>query len=277
MLTKVQAIFDLPRSERNAKIKVAARRYLAHFRQRIFKILGGWLNPSESRFILEFRPDSYFDYDRFSADKALLKGWLAGNRDNNCYDLGRFYAICMNTRQILDEGVPGDFVELGVYKGNSAATLAAFARRDQRHVFLFDTFEGFDKRDLHGVDSKHPVQFTNTSLSAVQKLVGTDGVTYVQGFFPESASNITMPERIAIAHIDCDLYQPMKAGLECFYPRLSPGGIMLLHDYSSGHWPGATQAIDEFFKNLPEKPILLPDKSGTAVIRKAIWPQSTSS
>jgi hypothetical protein len=169
--------------------------------------------------------------------------------------------------------VPGDFVELGVYKGNSASILAAFARRNRRRLFLFDTFEGFDQRDLHGLDSKRRADFTDTSLADVERLVGTDGVVYVQGFFPESASKITLPERIAIAHIDCDLYAPMRAGLECFYPRLSPGGIMLLHDYSSGHWPGVTEAVDEFFKNLPDKPILVADKSGTAIVRKSVWPQ----
>jgi hypothetical protein len=62
----------------------------------------------------------------------------------------------------------------------------------------------------------------------------------------------------------------MKAGLECFYPRLSPGGILLLHDYCSGYWPGATQAIDEFFQHRPENPTLVADKSGSAIIRKVL-------
>jgi hypothetical protein len=93
---------------------------------------------------------------------------------------------------------------------------------------------------------------------------------YVQGFFPESMTKIRMPDRISVVHIDCDLYQPMKAGLELFYPRLSPGGLMLLHDYTSGHWPGIHQAIDEFFAKTVEKPVLAPDKSGTAIVRKAL-------
>ena len=218
--------------------------------------------------MLEFRPDSHCDFHGFGDYAPLLKVWLAGNRHQNCGDLSRFYALCLNLNQVFKDGIPGDLVELGVYKGNSAGILADFARRHGRHVFLFDTFAGFDERDLQGIDSEHPVQFGDTSLAGVQSLVGTDGVTYAQGFFPESTSKIAMPEQIAVAHIDCDLYGPMKAGLEGFYPRLAPGGLMLLHDYSSGHWPGATRAIDEFFRDLPEKPILLPDKSGTAVVRK---------
>ncbi len=112
-------------------------------------------------------------------------------------------------------------------------------------------------------------QFSDTSLEGVRSLVGAENVTYVEGFFPESADRITLPAQIAVAHVDCDLHDPMAAALERFYPRMAPGGIMLLHDYGSGHWPGATQAIDGFFADKLEKPIVMPDKSGTAVIRIA--------
>jgi Macrocin-O-methyltransferase (TylF) len=69
-------------------------------------------------------------------------------------------------------------------------------------------------------------------------------------------------------HLDCDLYAPFAAGLRYFNPRLVEGGFLIMHDYSSLYWAGAEQAIDEFFADLPEKPIPIPDKSGTAVIRK---------
>jgi hypothetical protein len=265
MLRRIRAILDLPAAERRAKIQRALRDRTS---SQLYKYIGNWMNRSKSRFLLDFRPDSHYNFDRFVDFEPLMKQWLAGNQFNNCGDFSRFYTICLNVMQVLCDGVPGDFVELGVYKGNSASILAAYARRQSRRVFLFDTFEGFDQRDLKGVDRERTSLFADTSLAAVQNLVGTEGTTYVKGFFPESISTVTMPETIAVAHIDCDLYQPMKAGLQEFYPRLSPGGIMLLHDYSSGYWPGVKQAIDEFFKDLPEKPILAPDKSGTAIIRK---------
>lgn len=271
MLHKLKTVLAMPAPDRKTQIRRAIKnRSQLYSSKIIYSSLGYWLNRRHSRYILEFRPDSQCEFRGLEDYDSLLKTWLAGNRHRNCGDLARFYTLCFNLNQVLKDSIPGDIVELGVYKGNSAGILAAFARRHGRHVFLFDTFDGFDQRDLHGVDSQHFVQFRDTSLAGVQALVGTESVTYAQGFFPESASKITMPERIAIAHIDCDLYEPMKAGLEWFYPRLSPGGMMLLHDYSSGHWPGATRAIDEFFLDLPEKPVLMPDKSGTAIIRKAM-------
>jgi Macrocin-O-methyltransferase (TylF) len=267
MLTKIMALVRLPAPERKAKLQNALRDRTSLY---IYKFLGEWLNGGKTRFVVDFRPDSHYNFNRFGDYELLLRGWLAGNQYNNCGDLSRFYTICLNVAQVLSEGVQGDFVELGVYKGNSASLLAAFARRENRQVFLFDTFGGFDQRDFQGVDSDRSVLFADTSVAGVQKLVGTDNVTYVQGFFPESTIKIRMPERVSVAHIDCDLYQPMKAGLELFYPRLSPGGLMLLHDYTSGHWPGVQQAIDEFFDKTVEKPVLVPDKSGTAIVRKAL-------
>jgi O-methyltransferase len=270
MLTKLKALLELPQAERNAKVRRGLRnRYEDYLSEIIYSTVGYWLNRTRSRYMLDYRPDSHYNLNRFGDYERLLNGWLAGNR-TNCGDLSRFYAIYLNVNQVLTDDIPGEFVELGVYKGNSAILLATLARPAGRHVYLFDTFEGFDKRDFQGIDSKSHVGFADTSLAAVQEVVGIEGVTYVQGFFPESMSKVTMPDEIAVAHIDCDLYAPMKAGLEELYPRLSRGGIMLLHDHSSGRWPGATQAINEFFEHLPDKPILLPDKSGTAIVRKAM-------
>lgn len=220
--------------------------------------------------MLEYRPD----FDRFHSGvdeySALVERWVRGHTCNNAGDLARFYTLYLNMQQLLSDGVPGDFAELGVYKGNSAFLFAHFARRTGRHLYLFDTFGGFDPRDFVAEDRNQlHGHFSDTSLPRVRALVGESSVNYVQGFFPESLATVQFPDRLAAAHIDCDLHDPMRAGLETFYPRLSPGGILFLHDYSSGEWPGAKRAVDEFLRDKPEKVVLIPDKSGTAIVRKA--------
>jgi O-methyltransferase len=60
----------------------------------------------------------------------------------------------------------------------------------------------------------------------------------------------------------------MFAGLTFFYPRLPPGGLLILHDYSSGHRICACQAIDAFMAHKPERLVLMPDKSGSAILIK---------
>jgi len=270
MFVKLRQLTMLPQAERNAKLRLAFRRRADRFwKAAVFATIGYWLNRRNRLFMIEHRPDFHAIFDGIPDYAQLVEDWTRNNRTNNWGDLVRFYTIYLNVNQILKDRVPGDFIELGVYKGNSAKLLATLGRRHKRHIYLFDTFAGFDPRDLRGVDRGQSALFADTSLSAVREFVGTDGVTYIPGFFPESISKIALPETIAIAHIDCDLYEPMKAGLEWFYPRLSPGGILLLHDYSSGIFEGAKLAIDEFFASRPEKPILAADKSGSALIRKA--------
>lgn len=214
------------------------------------------------------RPDSDIIFKKHPELTELLPKWVLHNAVNNCGDIARLYALILNVKQVVEEGVAGDMAELGVFRGNSAVVLAHYARTNARRLYLFDTFDGFDARDLTGVDQRRREDFSKTSLEIVKHLVGEDEVVYVQGRFPQS-----MPPNVAewfsVVHLDCDLYAPMRAGLEHFYPRLSPGGLLLLHDYSSGYFPGAKQAIDEYIATIPENLVLLPDKSGTAIIRKS--------
>jgi O-methyltransferase len=64
-----------------------------------------------------------------------------------------------------------------------------------------------------------------------------------------------------------DLYQPTLEGLKFFYPRLSPGGVMLVHDYNNSRYPVVSKAVHEFFDGgvgfIP-----IPDKNGSILITK---------
>jgi O-methyltransferase len=95
-------------------------------------------------------------------------------------------------------------------------------------------------------------------------------VSFIKGRFPGTANAIPDAERFCLVNLDCDLYAPFSAALQYFYPRLLPGGFLIMHDYSSLHWPLIEKAVDEFFADKPERPILIPDKSGTAVVRKTV-------
>ena len=229
----------------------------------------GVVNARPGQFMTEYRPDFHYDLNRLPGYEPLFRAWVKHNYVNNVADMSRFYMLYLNAWHVLAEGVPGDVIELGVFRGNSARILAEAARQHGRHTWLFDTFSGFDPRDLKGVDRNRPLSFAETSIPLVRTIVGDEATTYVAGFFPDSLDQITMPAQIALAHIDVDLHAPMLAGLEHFYPRLAPGGMLILHDYSSGHWQGIRQAVDAFFADKPERPVLIPDKSGTAIVRRS--------
>lgn len=221
------------------------------------------------RSYLSYRPDWDYDFKSIPEVQDLSQRWVQGNEANNSGDASRLYALVLNLSQVISEGIPGDLAELGVYRGNSAAVMAHYAEKADRSLYLFDTFSGFDPRDFVGIDANAPQAFDATSIDMVKKTIGSDRAIYVPGFFPGTVTPEISDRRFAIAHLDCDLYEPMKAGLEFFYPRLSTGGLMMMHDYSNPHWAGAKQAVDEFCLTIPESVILLPDKSGTAMLRKS--------
>ena len=219
---------------------------------------------------LAYHPDSHCDYASHPEFGDLLARFTAYNLSNNGGDIPRLWSLILNIKQIIDEGIEGDFAELGVWRGNTAAVLAYYAHASGRRIFLFDTYEGFKKKDLVGVDANKKSEFADTSLEMVKEVVGIDSrqCHYIKGHFPGTILDEHQRSTYAVVSLDCDLYEPMKAGLEFFYPRLSQGGVLFLHDYSSLHWDGAKKAIDELCRKTGEFVILLPDKSGSAFLRK---------
>jgi hypothetical protein len=224
---------------------------------------------SHSRFYVAYRPDSDVVFHAHPELQTLSDKWVADHLINNAGDLPRLYALALNIKRTLADGTVGDFAELGVYRGNSAAVLAHYARLHTRTTFLFDTFEGFEAKDMVGIDANKKQGYDDTSIDFVRQKVGTDSVVYVKGYFPDTVTAAIAAQHFAVVHLDCDMYAPIKAGLEFFYPRLSPGGLLILHDYSGVYWDGVKRAMDEFIAKIPESLILIPDKSGTAMLRRA--------
>lgn len=198
----------------------------------------------------------------------LKRGFIAGN-EANAGDMDRFALFCLVFDQILREGLKGDVAELGVYKGNTAYVLAAIARHIGTTAYFLETYAGFSQLDMMGIDADKRVEFDDVTLEAVRKLVGNDNTRDIQGRFPETASRLPDGAAFCLVHIDCDLYSPAQSTLAYFYPRTIPGGVLLVHDYSSLHWSGIERAVDEFFADKPESPVPIPDQCGTIVVRKA--------
>jgi O-methyltransferase len=134
---------------------------------------------------------------------------------------------------------PGDFVEVGVYRGGSAVLLAEVARATGRRLFLFDTFTGIPFRDA--VDRHEVGDFSDTSLEMVREAV--PDATFCVGVFPD-----TMPDDIgpiALAHVDCDQYRSVHDCCAHLGPRMAPGGVMVFDDPNV--LDGASQAVRESF------------------------------
>ena len=135
---------------------------------------------------------------------------------------------------------PGDFLEVGVYKGGSADVLSKIAIKQGRRLFLFDTFTGtpFQRADV----DKHLIgDFNDTNLEDVRRGIPT--AIFRPGIFPETLTDDVGP--VAFAHVDCDQYQSVKDCCERLGPLMVSGGIMVFDDYD---WlDGARIAVDECF------------------------------
>jgi O-methyltransferase len=181
-------------------------------------------------------------------------------------DVVRYGAIALALHRLNQEGVAGAMAELGVFKGELSAFLATVEKR--RTLHLFDTFAGFPDDDLERGETSDP-RFRDTSEEAVRRRIGDcSNVRFHVGAFPGTAGPI-MEERFAFVMLDPDKYKPTLAGLEIFYPRMSPGGYMFLHDYNNPESDFAvSRAAHDFLKDKPERLIDIPDAKGTVFFRR---------
>jgi O-methyltransferase len=164
--------------------------------------------------------------------------------------------------------VEGDVVECGMGRGNSFFKLCCLAHSENkgRKVYGFDSFEGFPEpseedngpRDLQkGKWNVSTVEIIYDLLTEVGRIEGSfirDNVILIKGFFDESLHKYD-GRTVALLHLDVVLYNSYKLTLECFWPKMAKGGVVLFDEYRnvSREFPGATKAIDEFFGDLRDQ------------------------
>jgi O-methyltransferase len=187
------------------------------------------------------------DYRPWQRDSAFLDARRRVG-DHTLVDQSRLYELW----ELMDQAVkvPGDILEVGAWRGGSAALLGL--RRDaagsgERTLYVADTFEGVAKagsRDSYYQGGEH----ADTSLDTVSSFLhslGLQNVTLVQGVFPDETGDRVSSETIALCHIDVDVYESAKGVFEWVFPRLPRGGIVVFDDYGFYGCEGVTAYVDE--------------------------------
>jgi hypothetical protein len=175
------------------------------------------------------------------------------------------YSLYKAVQYVVENKIPGDFVECGVWRGGSvilmALALAHFGDTN-RKIFLYDTFTGMTKPDEKDVDwdglnlqkkwEKDPsTQWGyGGSLEEVRKNVYTsnypkDNFVFVKGSVEHTLPD-TVPENCALLRLDTDWYASTYHELVHLYPTLSTGGILIIDDY--GWCRGARRATDQYIE-----------------------------
>lgn len=162
-------------------------------------------------------------------------------------------------RRVLD--VPGAIIECGVFKGSSFVTLATFRQlldpMPDRQLVGFDTFADFPLTDFEPDVAKREAfvreagsqSLGREELEAILERKGlAANVQLVAGNILETLPKFVDANpalRVALLNLDTDIYEPARVILEHLWPRMSPGGVVMLDDY--GVFEGETKAVDEYF------------------------------
>ncbi|HEY0029950.1 MAG TPA: TylF/MycF/NovP-related O-methyltransferase [Bacteroidia bacterium] len=211
----------------------------------------------------------YKPYKWENAVKNKLVSESLKTLEHSYYDKIRFFSMWFQIERLKRENIQGDFAELGVHKGETAKIIHAMD--PARKLHLFDTFEGFKEADLKHENKQggeySTTNFSDTDLETVKKYVdGGEKAIYYPGYFPSTAKGLDNTT-FAFVYLDADLYLPTIEGLKFFYPKLSAGGVIMVHDYNHT-WEGIKKALDEFMPTIPESLIELPDWKGSVMIVK---------
>lgn len=171
--------------------------------------------------------------------------------------------------------LPGDWVEFGCYKGDTSILLgrllqqhyppssasarsatAPAASAPAPHLWLYDSFAGLPEKspqDLSGAGQHFQAGALTVTKHEVTTKLRRAGLknTIVKKAWFSDLTPADLPDQIAFAFLDGDLYDSIKTSLRLVAPRLVPGARLVVHDYNNPELPGAARAVDEFLRTHP--------------------------
>ncbi len=206
-----------------------------------------------------------------AADKRFLDIYEA-SKGYTMTSMLRCYALYQGVKYVIQNDIPGDFVECGVWRGGSAMLIAMTAKSlgaTDRKIYLYDTFSGMSEptavdvavedKEVRASErwSKEERSDRNdwcyANVADVRNNLKQTGYPEDKFVLIEGKVEDTLPsqspEAIALLRLDTDWYESTKHELRHLYQRLSEHGVLIIDDY--GSWAGAKKAVDEYFSEQP--------------------------
>lgn len=238
-----QSVGDLP-----APLRPPARFARNQIVDRLFTY---WADGIATAHYCPFMDDQDFEF----AYREMSRGWLPGADVR-----WRMWLLTSLAQQC--QRLSGNFAEFGTWRGGCAYMILSRTKVAAEHrFFLFDTFAGIppDKLTGHERDQGFAGKLSDTSVEYVDNLLARWRPRYqlCPGDIFDTLGVVDVGE-LSFAHIDMNAMAPSKAALEFAYARMLPGGIIVFDDYGWTSCRDQRAMIDEFFDDLPEKPIASP-------------------
>ena len=170
--------------------------------------------------------------------------------------LKRLYSL---GREVAVRNITGDFVECGVCNGGSAAAIACALRGTKRRIWLYDSFEGLlEPKEIDGPIAPnyagHCVGSERNVRQAMQIARFPDQDYTIQKGWFQDTFRASLPQSVALLHIDADWYESVMVSLQTFYDLIPPGGIIVLDDF--GCWEGCRKAFYDFVAQRQINPLV---------------------
>lgn len=207
------------------------------------------------------RPDIFAEYKRSRAEGSLpfrnihhagfqhsMIGRARMNNLHHCLDL------------IRNDGIPGDVIECGVWRGGAVIFITAYMKTHglkDRRVFMADSFEGLppprrtDEPDLSA--DKYP-QLAISLEDVIKNFQAYDlwdgSVEVLKGWFSDTLPDAPI-DQLALLRADGDLYSSTRDILDNLYDKVVPGGVVIIDDF--GIVPSCAKAVNDFFEERSEK------------------------
>ena len=157
------------------------------------------------------------------------------------------------TETVLQEGIPGDLIETGVWRGGACIFMQAILKAwgvTDRTVWVADSFEGLPKpsRVEDAGDRHHEFRELAVSLEEVQSNFQKynlldDQVRFLKGWFSDTLASAPI-DKLSVLRLDGDMYSSTMDAFDALYHRVSPGGFVIIDDY--GAVPACKHAVGDF-------------------------------
>jgi hypothetical protein len=202
-------------------------------------------NPDESAFVTQFA----LHYMRGGAISML--------------PLARLKNIRFCIGEILNDNIPGDLIETGVWRGGATILMRALLKLygvSDRNVWVADSFEGLPQpdpekfpREAQFHDNKVTKTFYQRFASHLEEVQSNfraydmldPQVRFLKGWFKDTLP-IAPIAKLALMRLDGDYYESTMDALTALYDKLSVGGFVIIDDYGEDSWTYCRKAVDEF-------------------------------
>lgn len=157
--------------------------------------------------------------------------------------------------------VEGDFVELGCYKGDTSLLLAEVLLGSDKKLWIYDSFEGLPEKSKFdvsavGEDFKGGELFVTKREVKERFLRAGLPVPMIKKAWFNELGDGDLPGRIVFAFLDGDFYKSIKDSLSLVEDRITPGGVVVVHDYNNPALPGVARAVDEWLSSRQVKTMI---------------------